>query len=299
MLSSALDARSRQGRHATSPPTARSARLWRVSSGDHPLRAVLDELEPKPPESADREDKHAYASTLSRKLALVVADSLREAFPTVLPTSENLGHESLTGSAEGKKRLDVKIWDELLGLVLLVSLKTYSFQDWNGKAKTAGRYTKNIQRNGKELKDEADVIHRRQPYSVIIAILFLPDSACMDGNPDSTSNVQGPSSFASIVRRLRVRTGRALDPDEKRFDRFDLTERLYVGLYRYDGEDRGAVRFFDVLDDPPRNGIPAASTTLTLDDLVDEIQVLVKKRNDSGIEWSTLTDEIERVDEGD
>jgi hypothetical protein len=274
-----------------------SAKPATVPAVSYPLRQLLDDFEPKPDVSADREDKHLYAMALSRGLAVFMARALRSSFPNVLPTEDDFGHESLTGSAEGKKRLDVKVWDETLGLLLLVSLKTYSFQDWSGKTKKAGRYTKNIQRNGKELKDEADVIHRRQPYSVIVAIMFLPDTACLDGNPDSTSDVHGPSSFASIVRRLRVRTGRALNPDEKRFDRYDLTERLYVGLYRYDGPDRGALRFFDVMHDPPRTGIPPASATLSLDQLTSEIEKLVDERNSTGIEWATLTEEIDDVDD--
>jgi hypothetical protein len=261
----------------------------------HPLRALLDALEPKPDVSDDREDKHAYAMGLSRALAVFTARALRPEFPNVLPTEDDVGHESLTGSAEGTKRLDVKVWDETLGLLLLVSLKTYSFRDWSSKTKKAGRYTKNIQRNGKELKDEADVIHRRQPYAVIVAIMFVPDSVCLDSNPDSPSEVQGPSSFASIVRRLRVRTGRAIDPDEKRFDRYDLTERLYIGLYRYDVPERGALRFFDVMRDPPRNGLPAQSATLSLDQLVAETRKLVADRNSTGIEWATLTEELETL----
>src|SRR6476619_1666097 len=112
-------------------------------SAEDALREVLDAVEPKPAVSAEREDKHAYAMALSRRLAVFMADALRPAFPDVLPTSDDVGHESLTGSAEGKKRLDVKVWDGMLGLLLLVSLKTYSFQDWNKKSQTAGRYTKN------------------------------------------------------------------------------------------------------------------------------------------------------------
>jgi hypothetical protein len=278
---------------ATTSLVQRSAAL----DADHPLRQVLNELEPKPGVSAEREDKHAYAMALSRKLAVFIAQALRPAFATVLPTEDDVGHESLSGSSEGKKRVDVKVWDETLGLLLLVSLKTYSFQDWNNKTKRAGRYTKNIQRNGKELKDEADVIHRRQPYSVIAAIMFLPDSACLDGNPESPSELHGPSSFASIVRRLRVRTGRAVSSDEKRFDRYDLTERLYVGLYRYDGSERGTLRFFDVMRDPPRNGYPPTDATLTLGQLVAEIKELVDARNRTGIEWATLTEEITQDEE--
>lgn len=260
-----------------------------------PLRAVLDAAEPKPSVSAVREDKHAYAMALSRRLAVFVADALRMRYPTVLPTADDVGHESMTGAASGSKRADVKVWDDILGLLLLVSLKTYSFQDWDNKKQSAGRYTKNVQRNGRELKDEADVIHRRQPYSVIVAVMFIPVTACDDGDPNSRSDRNGPSSFASMVRRLRVRTGRSLDPDEKRFDRYDLTERLYIGLYEYDEPNRGAVRFFDVMKSPPRNGRPADSATVSLTGLVEEIGNLVDNRNSAGIEWDVLTEE----DEGD
>lgn len=266
---------------------------------ERPMRALLDELS-KPPVSAPREDKHAYASGLSRKLAVLLARALRPVFPSVLPTEDDIGHESPTGSAEGKKRLDVKVWDDTLGLVLLVSIKTYSFQDWDGKKKRAGRYSKNIKRNGLELKDEADVIHRRQPYSVIVAIMFMPFNACEDGDPSKTSGIQGVSSFASAVGRLRVRTGRAIDPDERRFERFDLAERLYVGLYEYDDTSlRGAVQFFNVEDDPPRTGRPSEAMTTSLKQLVAEVKGLVDERNTKGIDWSVLTEETILDEEGD
>lgn len=267
---------------------------------DRPMLEVLDELEPKPAVSASREDKHAYASALSRKLAVLISEALRSAYPRVLPTLDDIGHESPTGSSEGKKRLDVKVWDDVLGLKLLVSIKTYSFQDWDNKKKLAGRYSKNVKRNGLELKDEADVIHRRQPYSTMVALMFVPLTACDDGNPDSTSDVQGVSSFASIVRRLRVRTGRALDPDERRFDRFDLTEKLYIGLYEYDDPSRrGELQFFDVETNPPRTGRPNPNMTLDLATLVDDVVQLVDARNSTGIEWAVLTEESELDEPGD
>jgi len=260
---------------------------------ERPLRFILDELEPKPVVSAVREDKQAYASALSRKLAVLVARALRPSFPRVLPTEDDIGHESSTGSSEGRKRLDVKVWDDVLGLTLLVSIKTYSFKDWDNKNRRAGRYTKNVKRNGLELKDEADVIHRRQPYSVVVALFFLPVDACFDGDDAKASDTHGVSSFASIVRRLRVRTGRSLDPDDKRFERFDLTERLYVALYDYDGEDRGALRFFDVMKNPPRTGLPSSSDTLTLSELMAAIVGDVRTRNSTGIEWAVLAEEGE------
>jgi hypothetical protein len=262
-----------------------------------PMRDVLDALN-KPDVSASREDKHAYASGLSRRLAVLMARALRPAFPNVHPTEDDLGHESPVGSSEGTKRLDVKVWDDTLGLRLLVSIKTYSFQDWDNKKQKAGRFSKNVKRNGLELKDEADVVHRRQPYSVMIAIMFVPESACLDGDASATSNDKGVSSFASMVRRLRVRTGRSLDPDDKRFERYDLTERLYIGLYKHEGPERGSVGFFDVKNAPPKTGVPTTGL-LTLPQLIDEIKSLEHERNSTGIDWEVLTDEATEDEPGD
>ncbi len=270
-----------------------------MSASDRPLEAVLLAVEPKPDVSASREDKHAYASRLSRALAVMMASALRPHFPNIIPTPDDVGHESATGSASGKKRLDVKVWDDKLGLELLVSIKTYSFRDWSGKTKSAGRYTKNVQRNGMELKDEADVIHRRQPYSVMVALFFLPIDACDDGD-ESTSQDRGASSFASIVRRLRHRQGRAIDPDERSFDRYDLAEKLYVALYEPENPDtRGWLRFFDVASNPPRTGRPAETATLDLAGLAAEIRELVTRRNTAGFDWEVAVAETESQDEDD
>lgn len=279
---------------------AKKRDLRDLVSDPQPMRDILVTVEPKPVESAPREDKHAYATRLSRALAMLIADALRPQYRArdedVSPRPDNTGHESPTGSAHGKKRSDVKVWDNTLGLKLLVSIKTYSFRDWDGKKKIAARYTKNIQRNGFEIKDEADTIHRRQPYSVMVALFFLPMAACDDGDADTTGDTKGISSFASIVRRLRVRTGRALDPNDKRFDRFDLTEKLYIGLYDFepDAPDKhGRLGFFDVESDPPRTGRPSAQSLKSLPQLITEIKALEKKRNETGIDWEVLTEEQE------
>lgn len=264
-----------------------------MSASDRPLEAVLLALEPKPEVSASREDKHGYASRLSRALAVMMATALRPHFPNIIPTPDDVGHESPTGSASGKKRLDVKVWDDKLGLELLVSIKTYSFRDWSGRTKAAGRYTKNIQRNGMELKDEADVIHRRQPYSVMVALFFLPVDACDDGD-EAAPQDRGASSFASIVRRLRHRQGRAINPDERSFDRFDLAEKLYVALYEPDAAgSRGWLRFFDVSNNPPRAGRPSEGSLLELDALTQQIRELVSQRNTAGFDWEAAVAETE------
>lgn len=245
---------------------------------DFPLREALEAAEPKPDVSAPREAKHGYAFQLSRGLARTMARALRPRFPGVLPTEDDVGHESLTKADKGRKRVDVKVWDDDLGLVLLVSIKTYSFKDWNTKKQSANRYTKNVRRNRFELQDEAATIHRRQPYAVMVAIMFMPWTACDDGNPDSPGDT-GLSSFAHAVRELRAQAGR-----ENHAQPPELFERVYIGLYEYEDIDqRGKSCFFDVTQAPPKAGRPRQPFTMS--QLVDEIEKLTNQRNKDIIEW--------------
>jgi hypothetical protein len=259
-------------------------RLPALVDEDFPLRAALEAAEPKPPVSASREDKHAYAMVLSRALASTIARALRPRFPAVIPTEDDVGHESLTRGDTGRKRVDVKVWDDDLGLVLLVSLKAYSFRDWSAKKQQASRYTKNIKRNDFELQAEASTIHKRQPYAVMVAIMFMPWTACDDGNP--ARGEKGLSSFAHDVLILRRRAGRTQHTDPP-----ELFERVYVALYEYDDAlARGAVRFFDVTTAPPMTGRPAR--TLSLDEVLDEIEALTDRRNRDTIEWGESLDDL-------
>ena len=246
-----------------------------------PLRAVLDAAEPRPADDGDRGDKKNYAQRLSRALAVEVAARLRPHFQGILPT-EDEGHETEIGGAGGKKRLDVCVWDRQLGLVLDVSIKTYSFRDYDGKRKRLGRMTKNVVRNDMELRAEAAKIHERQPYAVLIGLMFVPMVACTDGEHDH-------SSFAHMVATFRNRTGRD-GHDDKRFDRF---EAFYIGLYEADGDRRGQVRFFDVRNNPPQNGKSRREDTLTFEALTAEVRRLVDRRNSKGIEWGEPAGEDE------
>lgn len=186
-----------------------------------------------------------------------------------------MGHETPFGSDAGKKRLDVAVWDDRDGLLLDVSIKTYSFQDWETKKKRAHRYTKNIVRNDHELRAEADRIHRRQPYSVLVGVMFMPFAACDDGK-------QEVSSFTHAVLTFRDRTGRR-GPDDLRFDRF---EAFFIGLYDYEGGERGRARFFDVGTPPPRQGRPKQTDTLSFRELTALIANLVKERNSPEPQWA-------------
>jgi hypothetical protein len=178
---------------------------------NHPLLATLDSVEPKPQPRDSRDEKKNYAQRLSNGLAQLMADALRADFPTITPTVEGAGQESAVAVDKGNKRLDVKVTDEPLGLILNVSIKTYSFQDYSPKNDRLGRWTKNIVRNDLELRGEAMVLHQRQPYSVLVGLMFEPLEICDDGDPERASDA-GKSSFAHHVSVLSKRSGRGGGP---------------------------------------------------------------------------------------
>lgn len=262
----------------------------------HPLRAALDAAEPKPDARAERDEKKNYAQRLSNALAQAVADALRTEFPEVMPTASGAGQESAVGVDKGQKRLDVKVTDSTLGLILSVSIKTYSFQDYSPKSGKLGRWTKNIVRNDHELRGEAMVLHQRQPYSVLVGLMFEPYEICDDGDPTKASDT-AKSSFAHHVSTLSKRAGRGRRPvyggdagayvDYGAEDpRYDLFERVFIGLYEQSGDERGAVRFFDVADPPPRNGRPSEASTMGFDMLIDAIKNEVNRRNRFAPTWA-------------
>lgn len=224
----------------------------------------------RPPSFGDnRSAKKNYAQNLSAELAQMIAGCLRPHYPKarVTPWADGTGHEFSVGAKLDSKKTDVGVWDDAAGLILGVSIKTYSFRDFHGaaggKPARLGRYQRNVKRNDMELRDEADVLHRRQPYAVLFALFFMPRDACWDG-------VTGHSSFAHAVFTFRKRAGRA-SADAARTDLF---EKVYIGLFT----DDGAVEFFDVEHAPPKNQPPA--NTVSLVELIEIMRSEVIVRNE-------------------
>lgn len=217
----------------------------------------------------NRSDKKNYAQNLSAELALMMAACLRPSYAKarVTPREDGTGQEFSVGAKLDSKKTDVGVWDDAAGLILGVSIKTYSFRDFHGarpgKPAHLGRYQRNVKRNDMELRDEADILHRRQPYAVLFALFFMPKDACWDG-------VNGHSSFAHAVFTFRKRAGRA-SADALRSDLF---EKVYIGLFT----DDGALEFFDVEMAPPRNQPP--TNTLSLSQLIEIMCSEVVVRNE-------------------
>jgi hypothetical protein len=236
---------------------------------DRPLAAALAQAGPKPETlTASGEDnrsaKKNWAQRFSNALAITIADALRPKYlkARVTPRPNGSGQEYSVGGKVDRKRTDVGVWDDAAGLVAGVSIKTYTFRDTHGAIRI-GRYIRNVKRNDMELRDEADTLHRRQPYAVLTALFFMNEDACWDG-------IAGQSSFAHAVFTLRKRTGRA-SPD----GRFDLFEYVFIGLFN----EIGQVRFFDVRQPPRMNQPPPDSDTVSFEQLIELIDDAVVLRN--------------------
>jgi hypothetical protein len=232
-----------------------------VTEGNHALSPIFDTIGNVLDPSVTQAAKKNFAEKFSRELAKLFASQLRPRFPSarVTPLSDGTGQEFKIGGNLDAKKTDVAVWDDRAGLVLGVSIKTITARD----AQTR-RYTKNVLRNDMELRDEADKLHRRQPWAVLAAVIFIPEDSTWDGRSPGAQ-----SSFAHAVFSFRKRAGR----DAAHAVRFDIFEQVYIGLFDHDGR----VGFFDVDEAPPRNQLP--QTLFTLSELLDRLENGVKARH--------------------
>ena len=255
----------------------------REASGTYePIESFRDALMQsglRPEAFAAREPKKAYAERLSNKIAVLLANRLRDTGSfdgPIHPGADGKGRETPvpSGAFNKAKKTDVN-FSTLSGLELLVSIKTLSFRDvlpaTKTQSKRLGRYTKNMVRNDHELRAEAMEFHERYPFAVLVAMLFIPLDSCGDGANDK-------SSFAHAVMTFRSRTGRQR-PDEPA----QMFELFYLGLYEWEAETAGRIRFFDVMDAPPKRGTP--KKLIEMDEVIRRIVAVYGLRNRKYIPW--------------
>jgi hypothetical protein len=134
-------------------------------------------------EFEEQASKKNFGEYFSRHLASRFARELAPWFDGILPDPDGAGHESRARTSKGCKKLDVNYSTPQLGLGLGVSIKTINARD-----PASRRYTKNFTRVDAELRAEAADYHERQPYAVMIAVIFLPMNACDDGSKETPSS---------------------------------------------------------------------------------------------------------------
>lgn len=235
------------------------------------IAAVLEASNPRPTQKHDTSDKIRYATRFADAMAEHIADGLKPRLKGVEATTKRSAV-----SVSGKKQLDVSFSTPQLGLALGISLKSVHIRDVGGSQ----RYTHNRKRNEEELRIEASGYHKRQPYAVMIGVLFLPFDSCDDGKKKA-------SSFGSWVRHLRPYAGRD-EPD----DEIDKFEKIYIALYEPAGTD---LRFFDIQKDPPRTGRPAQ--LLNYGEFLDAVYHEYLWRNEADFKWAEGEEEPLEIDE--
>jgi hypothetical protein len=253
---------SKSAKTSGTPPTRDGAKV---------IAAVLAASKPRPTQKHHISDKIKYATRFADSIAEHIAEGLKPLLKGIEATTKRSA-----GSVFGKKQLDVNFSTPQVGLALGISLKSVHIRDVAGSQ----RYTHNRKRNEEELRIEAAGYHKRQPYAVMVGVLFLPFDSCDDGKKEA-------SSFGSWVRHLRPYTGRD-DPD----DEIDKFEKIFIALYEPDASD---MRFFDVQWDPPKNGRP--KRLLTYAEFLDATYHAYLRRNAAEFKWAEGEEEPLDVEE--
>lgn len=174
-----------------------------------------------------------FAIAFAKYMGIEVAKALAPDFPGII------SGEKPSRAVRGMKRVDVKYATPEAGLGLALSFKSVHFGE---EGEGDSDFIHNMKRNDEELRVEATGHHLRQPYAVMVAVVFLPFESCED--------LGDTSSFANWVEYLWPLKGR-IEPEDPP-DRYEL---VYVGLYARDASKLG---FYQVGGKPacPRQGRP-------------------------------------------
>jgi hypothetical protein len=188
-------------------------------------------------------------------MASFMAEGFRPDFPEVQ------SGEKQSQAVSGPKRVDVNYSTAAAGLGFAISLKSVHVGEKSGGK---ADFIHNMKRNDEELRVEATAHHLRQPYAVLVAVVFLPFESCTDLIPTS--------SFAAWVRYLWALKGRTEPEDPP--DRFEL---VFIGLYDRNGTAMGFYHVGGVDVKCPRHGQP--KNLLTFEAFLKLIKNTYLKRN--------------------
>lgn len=258
---------------------------WSDLEPDPGMVAALDHARERPGPDASHNDKRNWSGRFANQCAVSFADCFRKTdLPrkTIRPLSLADGTEPLTPLGSGtRKRIDVTVVDEILGLEIGISLKGLNFRDEGN-----GNFDKNLTGRLYELGDEMRLVHEHLPHAFMAGVLLLPLEAARDKSEGAKS------SFAHAVEKLNERTGR-LDPALAAHSA--RCDAGFVGLYA-DGTSspypRGVARFFDVRSvgsfsaanpGPPRRGRPLVPETLSMQEVADT--VVLRARYEETVVW--------------
>jgi len=235
-----------------------------VSKLEDKLLAAVKAAGPRPGDDALQSDKKNWNQRLSDNLALAIAAELRErGMDGVLPAEPGQvgisGAERRLSGGIGAKKVDVSWATEDSGLIFAVSIKTIMFRDNSTK-----NFQKNLTNRRGDMLIESVTLHRRFPYAVLAAFLFLDAGAATDDVDDDGNKKKRSSTFLNAFPRLRLFTGRN-DPA----GRDEQFEKFYV-LLLDSNQFQPSIRAYEVND---------SATEVSLDDAFVEMIALIGERN--------------------
>lgn len=218
----------------------------------------------KPDDRDSQSEKKNWNQRLSDNLAMAIAAELRDlGMDTALPAEPGQvgisGAERRLSGGIGAKKVDVSWATEESGLIFAISIKTIMFRD-----RKTGNYQKNLTNRRGDMLIESVTLHRRFPYAVLAAFLFIDVGAETDDlNPDG-SQKRRKSTFRNVFPRLRLFTGR--DDPAGREEQF---EKFYV-LLLDSNPFLPSIRAFEVND---------GNKEVSVDEALTELIALVGERN--------------------
>lgn len=217
------------------------------------FRQVIEAVGPKPTGEIGQNESRNYSERLSKELALWVRSHI---------VTAGIGARVMTPEAriptiyDRGKSLDVGVTDDRGYLLLDLSIKTFNFKD-----RRTRNYRKNYTGRFYELLGEALDLRRSYKWSTLAAMVFLPEDSVRDSRP---------SSFAHAVRQF----SKACSPDPTHEG--GLFDHVFVGLHGEGGE----LAFVDANEPPPRSGMPAPTSLLSIRHLINRFRSTVESRRD-------------------
>lgn len=243
-----------------------------MSRIDDLLIAAVKSVGAKPADTEPQATKRNWNQRLSNAFALAIAEELRnrgmtEARPAGPGELGLSGAERRLAGGIGAKKVDVSWATEDSGLLFAASVKTIMFRDGQ-----TSNFQKNLINRRGDLLVEAVTLHRRFPYSVLSAFLFIDHRAAEDGTP------RRKSTFQNAFPRLRLFTRRP-DPAgrEEQFERFYL---LLVDSNLF----QPSIKAYEVNDEGTEVDLDAA--------LADVLELLAERNFDL---YETLDGSIRRT----
>jgi hypothetical protein len=239
-----------RARQPGTPPDGRSVITTVLDATDRDVRDAEAVAKDKKKFKKDLKFAIAFAKHMGAEASKALAPD----FPGII------SGEKPSRAVRGMKRVDVKYATAEAGLGLALSFKSVHFGE---RESGDARFIHNMKRNDEELRVEATGHHLRQPYAVMVGVVFLPFESCRDGDEQS--------SFASWVEYLWPLKGRTEPEDAP--DRYEL---VFMGLY---ARDRSELGFYEVGGPVacPRKGGP--KQLLTFPEFLARIRKVYDMRN--------------------